>query len=475
MAVQMVIMVIGAFVWAYVISSGCGIIATLNPHRVHYRNVMDELNYFAKDKKLPRLVTVKLREFLSQTAHVHRQSKYNTLLDNMSARLKADAALVWAKATLLKVPYFNSGPIEDEFLASCALSLKSKVFCRTEFVPLEHLVVVERGIAAKEGRISTKGSCLGVDMILNSNTFRNLAPAIALTFVVQVASLEKKSLETLILDYPLARREVRKGSFRIAFTRAVVQVAKVIVQSREMGMRISIPEAFVGIRKAKQQMQLNEMQFKEPTRKLLANNIHDLADRTESIAKENGLAREALARQVKTLHVRMDSAVGQINAKLDGLVESLAPLLGSRAPAATPQIPPANGSAEGGDGASLQSGGVALHGGGAPLNGVCTPLNGGSVTFALGAHMEASGKGQPLCGEERRELHQEGRAELGGSALPLKGKAPSTRRKKSRSRGSSPGKSCGGAGGRGADGGAGGAGGAAADGACGEPRDGLSC
>ncbi len=32
--------------------------------------MMDELNYFARDKKLPRDMTVKLREFFTQTQHV---------------------------------------------------------------------------------------------------------------------------------------------------------------------------------------------------------------------------------------------------------------------------------------------------------------------------------------------------------------------------------------------------------------------
>ena len=74
-------------VWAYVISSGCGIIATLNPNGVHYRHMMDELNYFARDKRLPSEMTIKLREFFSQTQHVQRESRYDLLLDSLSSRL----------------------------------------------------------------------------------------------------------------------------------------------------------------------------------------------------------------------------------------------------------------------------------------------------------------------------------------------------------------------------------------------------
>ena len=44
-------------------------------------------------------------------------------------------------------------------------------------------------------RIATKGACLGTDIVLNSLTFRDLSPAVALTSVVQIACLSKKDLE----------------------------------------------------------------------------------------------------------------------------------------------------------------------------------------------------------------------------------------------------------------------------------------
>ena len=48
--------------------------------------------------------------------------RYDELLDCLSARLKADAALHWAQATLVRVSYFKKGVVEDEFLASAALA-----------------------------------------------------------------------------------------------------------------------------------------------------------------------------------------------------------------------------------------------------------------------------------------------------------------------------------------------------------------
>ena len=153
--------------------------------------MMDELNFFARDKRLPKEMTVKLRDFFSQTQHVYRQTKYDVLLDQMSERLKAGAALCWAKASLDRVEYFVSTPrhpIEDEFLASAALSLRTRVFCRSEYISVESLIVIERGIAAKNGRIKIKGGVLGEDMVLSQDTFRDLDPGVALTFVVQVTA-----------------------------------------------------------------------------------------------------------------------------------------------------------------------------------------------------------------------------------------------------------------------------------------------
>lgn len=303
--------ILGCGVWAFCISSACGILSTLDPHGIHFRHMMDELNVFAKEKNLPRMQTIRLREFLSQTAHVHRQARYNEVLDCMSSRLKADAALYWARETLLKVPFLGKmkDKIEQEFLASAALTLKSKVFCRTEQVSVESLLIIERGIAAKDGKICSKGACLGEDMVLNSLTFRDLNPAIALTFVVQTASLEKSSLESLLADYPLARREIRSASFKIAFGRAILQLAKVIKRKRAMGGNVSIQEAFIDVRRSKQQAMMTHVRLVEPTRKHVATSLMELAERTENIAKEAKANRNDLASQVRSLDTKLDAVI----------------------------------------------------------------------------------------------------------------------------------------------------------------------
>lgn len=333
---QTLMMLVGSSIWAYVISSGCGIIATLNPNGVHYRHMMDELNYFAIDKKLPREMTVKLREFFSQTQHVHRQRRYEVLFDSMSSRLKADAALCWARGTLMRVSYF-SGKVEGEFLASAALTLTPRVFCRSEYISVESLLIIERGIAAKDGRIAGKGATLGEDMVLNSLTFRDLDPAIALTFVVHASCLQKKAFETLLADYPVARSCVRHATFKLAFCRAVIQVAKVITKSRSRGLTVTILEAFVSIRQAKELAILAQMRNKEPSTGMLSNNLIDLAERAEAIALNQDSGRE----NIDSRFMQMEGQVKGISTKLDTILQALAPRPESKA---SNMIPPGQSS-----------------------------------------------------------------------------------------------------------------------------------
>ena len=332
---------------------------------------MDELNFFARDKKLPREMTIHLRDFLSQTVQFQRQRQYEDLLSNFSAQLKAQAALMWAKGSLMRVPYFKVGTVEDEFLASAALALRPQLMCRTESISVESLAVIERGIAAREGRIYTKGACLGSDMVLSSITFRNLNPAIALTFVVQIATLDKKSLEALLVSYPRARREIRSAAFRIAFSRAVILVAKELAKG---GPGMSVLQAFVEIRKTKARKAL-EHRIGEPTRKLLASSISDLAERTEQIALKGETVNTELTDKMRSLDVRVTG----MDKKMDTLIATLNSAVRAKARPASRQKEKAVKAAAGrvrGNGTAIVSNGAA-NGGGSGGGGGC---GGGGIT-----------------------------------------------------------------------------------------------
>jgi len=241
--VQSVMMLTGSIVWAWVISGACGIVATLNPQAVQYRQTMDELNYFARDKRMPKALTIKLRTYFQNTQHIIFAQRYAALMDKMSPLLRGETALNMAGNSISNLPYFvglPEGAVEQEFLASTAISMSVAMYSLREYIPVEDLTLVERGIAAKEGRLMTKGAYAGSDMILNMSYLRDKQPLIALTVIVQVLVLERSVLLELLEQYPRALQRVSKAAFVIAFQRVVKGVAEqfAIAQSSNIHMTV---------------------------------------------------------------------------------------------------------------------------------------------------------------------------------------------------------------------------------------------
>ncbi len=213
-----------------------------------------------------------------------------------------------------QVPYFAGGNLEDEFLASAAMQLTTTVYCRSEFISVESLSVIERGIAAKDGRIATKGTCLGDDMVLSSSTFRDLNPAIALTFVVQVAMLKRKSLEALLEDYPLARAKIRRATYKLAFRRAVTQVSKVIRGERRQGVDISISEAFAQLRRVKEA----STALTEPIKPVMR-----LSEEVTLLREGQEALRARVDKQLEALASRIDRQSSALSGRLDAVLAAL--------------------------------------------------------------------------------------------------------------------------------------------------------
>uniref|UniRef100_A0A7S2JLG2 Uncharacterized protein n=1 Tax=Haptolina brevifila TaxID=156173 RepID=A0A7S2JLG2_9EUKA len=286
---------------------------------------MDELNFFARDKRLPRDMTIKLREFFTQTQDARRQTRYDVLLGQMSQSLKADAALCWAKETLLKVSYLGGGDIENEFLAACALSLHTKLFCRSESIPIFNMVVIERGMAAKNGRVMTKGGTLGIDMIINSEFMqghRDLDPAIGLTFVVQAATLDKEALDRLLRDFPVASRTITKSAFFFTFRRAIMLVAAAV--RRDNGVN-TMADALVAVRHDG----LSKLAAiaEKRNQRMLINNVAALAERMEVIGEEATATRDRnradVDKQISELRTHVDGQVAELSYKLDAVLAAL--------------------------------------------------------------------------------------------------------------------------------------------------------
>ena len=84
----------GCFFWAYVISTLCALLSTLNPHKTEFRNTMDALNHFMDDYHLTTDHRVRIRQFFRASRDFTRRSSYHELMSKMSERLRGDTSLI---------------------------------------------------------------------------------------------------------------------------------------------------------------------------------------------------------------------------------------------------------------------------------------------------------------------------------------------------------------------------------------------
>jgi len=228
---QCIMLLLGSSVWAYVIGSACGIIATLDPASIEYRQTIDELNFFCADQMIPEDLRVELRAYFRSMLYQIRLRRYEGLLGRMSQKLRGDAAYCMCELRVRKVPYLVHPSCEPEFLSNLAIKFAPVVFSHLERVPCTRLLIVGRGVVAKRGRLGVSGTALGQDVILSNANLRDVGDAIALTFV-QSSTLEQKDIFSLLPSYPMAYTVVRRAAMRIALVRAISKAARIAKRAR---------------------------------------------------------------------------------------------------------------------------------------------------------------------------------------------------------------------------------------------------
>lgn len=149
-------MLCGSCVWAYVIGSCCGILATLNPALLEYRQQLDELNVFLREHEMPQDIRVRLRGYFRNTLPIIRLRRYDHLLSKMSTRLRGDASLVVARHTFRSVGYLSHPDLEPEFLAHVTTRMRVAIYSR-----LEGINVIPAAISSSLAVPSLAYECAG--------------------------------------------------------------------------------------------------------------------------------------------------------------------------------------------------------------------------------------------------------------------------------------------------------------------------
>lgn len=97
------LMMFSGLAWTYIIAQTAGVLSTLNPDAIIFRNSLDDLNHFMRDRRLPRSLRHGLRDYFHNARHVHKANGDARLLAKLSPLLQAQVALEANRAWLEQI------------------------------------------------------------------------------------------------------------------------------------------------------------------------------------------------------------------------------------------------------------------------------------------------------------------------------------------------------------------------------------
>ena len=115
----------GSF-WAFGIGTAAGIAATLDPNATVFHTTMDQLNFYLRERKLPKAMRMMCREYFTNAREVHQVNDDSSLLGQMTPKLLSIVAIAANKRWLDHVWFLRdlgSTGEEQEFIAQFLVML----------------------------------------------------------------------------------------------------------------------------------------------------------------------------------------------------------------------------------------------------------------------------------------------------------------------------------------------------------------
>lgn len=222
-AVCTALMLISSLIYAQVIGTYCGVVATLNPELAAFRETMQDLNRFMSREELPSQMQRRLREYFHQSKHLRLAESQRGLLQQMPPSLKGEVAWTTNEPWLKKIWFLRSAP--QSFMVELAMALHAMVYAPGDTPRLGYMYIVHRGVAIYQAKLVTKGRVFGEDMILSSPHLRSTAQAKAMNYL-EVYYTSRRELLYIASRYPRTAAAIRRAAILIALRREIILMAK---------------------------------------------------------------------------------------------------------------------------------------------------------------------------------------------------------------------------------------------------------
>ena len=219
-AVLAVVMLLGGFMWAFIIGAVCGTVSTMDIKRIEFQQKFDQVNFMLSDLAIDHPLAIRVRAFLLQCEERERRSNYSTLFEDLSEQLQADLVEEIFASSLDKIAYFKSR--SPEFRLAVFKAMRIAVFAPGERLcqpATLYLIINHGGLVGQDGRIHIRGSSMNKDFMLESWSQELFKPGVALTYV-QVHCLTRDQMREICERFPADRKEITRARMRVRARRA---------------------------------------------------------------------------------------------------------------------------------------------------------------------------------------------------------------------------------------------------------------
>jgi len=223
--------------WALVLAQVTGIVGHMDAEDQNFRKVMDELNFFMEDRKLPMEMRHRLRSFFLSNKSVRRREHQQWVLERMSPALKGEVFMEmnqrwmtqvgFLKDIMSQVEHHTCSRLRD-FLVGVSQILITEVHAQAEiFGRPRSIYIVRRGIVARSSRVLRQGATWGYDGFVLSEGSKDLLEPVksfSLTYV-EMLVLDSMLFTNLSLKHrhmcSLIKRTLRRHGAWLAFQRTM--------------------------------------------------------------------------------------------------------------------------------------------------------------------------------------------------------------------------------------------------------------
>ena len=218
-------MLVGAFVYGYIIGAVSNVISTKNAKKNDFYKLMGELNSFLKEGRWDHDLCMRLREYFKYRLASSHVDAHTALLQQMSPALRAEITL-GMNTWITKVDFFRKCP--EALVIQLTMNMKQSTFPPQEkiLVPgdwCDKMFMVRKGVAICRKKIVTTGQVFCVECLYKEGKVSYSAHAV--TFV-DLFSFDRNMLVGALQYFPEVKAHFQKLSIKIVFRSEVIAYSK---------------------------------------------------------------------------------------------------------------------------------------------------------------------------------------------------------------------------------------------------------